>query len=63
LNLFLSAQRFNKPLPLLYKRALPFLAIMSIGVLIITYVPAVTTGVSERLSPAPRARVVEGVTP
>jgi tripartite ATP-independent transporter DctM subunit len=63
LNLFLSAQRFNKPLPMLYKRALPFLAIMSIGVLIITYVPAVTTGVSERLSPAPRAKVVEGVTP
>jgi TRAP-type C4-dicarboxylate transport system permease large subunit len=45
LNLFLSAQRFNKPLPVLYKRALPFLAILGAGVLLITYVPAVTTGV------------------
>jgi tripartite ATP-independent transporter DctM subunit len=45
LNLFLAAQRFNKPLPVLYRRALPFLAIMTVGVLIITYVPAVTTGV------------------
>jgi tripartite ATP-independent transporter DctM subunit len=49
LNLFLSAQRFQKPLPLLYKRALPFLAILAVGVLIITYVPAVTTGVSNLL--------------
>ena len=46
LNLFLSAQRFEKPLSLLYKKALPFLAIMAAGVLIITYVPAVTTGVA-----------------
>jgi tripartite ATP-independent transporter DctM subunit len=45
LNLFLSAQRFQKPLPYLYRRALPFLAIMAAGVLAITYLPAITTGV------------------
>ncbi|HZS40345.1 MAG TPA: TRAP transporter large permease subunit, partial [Polyangia bacterium] len=45
LNLFLSASRFNKPLPYLYKQALPFLIIMAIGVLVITYLPAMTTGV------------------
>src|SRR5437879_5867053 len=45
LNLFLSASRFGKPLPLLYRKALPFLIIMAIGVLLITYVPAITTGV------------------
>ena len=45
LNLFLSASRFNKPLPLLYRKAFPFLVIMAIGVLLITYVPAITTGV------------------
>jgi tripartite ATP-independent transporter DctM subunit len=45
LNLFLSASRFGKPLPYLYKQALPFLVIMAFGVLFITYVPAVTTGV------------------
>lgn len=45
LNLFLAAQRFGKPLPVLYKRALPFLIILAAGVLLITYVPAITTGV------------------
>lgn len=45
LNLILSATRFDKPLPYLYRQALPFLLIMAAGVLIITYVPAMTTGV------------------
>jgi tripartite ATP-independent transporter DctM subunit len=45
LNLFLSASRFGKPLPYLYRQALPFLFILAIGVLVITYVPAMTTGV------------------
>ena len=45
LNLFLSASRFQKPLPLLYRKAFPFLVIMAVGVLLITYVPAITTGV------------------
>jgi tripartite ATP-independent transporter DctM subunit len=45
LNLFLAASRFEKPLPYLYKKALPFLLVMAVGVLIITYVPAVTTGI------------------
>jgi len=45
LNLFLSASRFGKPLPYVYKKAFPFLLIMSAGVLAITYLPAITTGV------------------
>jgi tripartite ATP-independent transporter DctM subunit len=45
LNLFLSASRFGKPLPYVYKRAFPFLLIMSAGVLAITYLPVLTTGV------------------
>lgn len=45
LNLFLSASRFGKPLPYVYRKALPFLLIMSAGVLAITYLPAITTGV------------------
>jgi C4-dicarboxylate transporter, DctM subunit len=45
LNLFLSASRFGKPLPYVYRRALPFLLIMAAGVLAITYFPAITTGV------------------
>jgi len=45
LNLFLSAQRFGKPLPYVYRKAFPFLAIMSVGVLLITYLEPITTGV------------------
>jgi C4-dicarboxylate transporter, DctM subunit len=45
LNLFLSASRFRKPLPYLYRKALPFLIIMTVGVLAITYLPVLTTGV------------------
>jgi len=45
LNLFLAASRFQKPLPYLWRRAAPFLVIMSVGVLLITYLPAITTGV------------------
>lgn len=40
LNLFLSATRFQKPLPHLYRHALPFLLIMTFGVLFITYIPS-----------------------
>ena len=45
LNLFLSAQRFGKPLPFVYKKAFPFLVIMSAGVLLVTYLEPITTGV------------------
>jgi C4-dicarboxylate transporter DctM subunit len=45
LNLFLSAARFRKPLPELYKQVVPFLLLMGAGVLLITYVPAVSVGV------------------
>ncbi|HET7823853.1 MAG TPA: TRAP transporter large permease subunit [Anaeromyxobacter sp.] len=50
LNLFLSASRFGKPLPYVYRKALPFLLIMSVGVLAITYLPAITTGVVRLLA-------------
>ena len=45
LNLFLSSSRFNKPLPQLYRHVVPFLIILGIGVLVITYVPQMSTGV------------------
>ncbi|HEY7725973.1 MAG TPA: TRAP transporter large permease subunit [Anaeromyxobacteraceae bacterium] len=45
LNLFLAASRFKKPLPYLYARAFPFLLILAAGVLAITYLDAITTGV------------------
>jgi C4-dicarboxylate transporter, DctM subunit len=47
LNLFLSSSRFNKPLPQLYKHVVPFLIILAIGVLLITYVPWMSIGLLE----------------
>lgn len=45
LNLFLSAARFGKPLPALYRHVLPFVAILGFGVLLITYVPWMALGI------------------
>jgi len=45
LNLFLSSSRFDKPLPELYRHVLPFLLIIAVGVLMITYMPWMTTGI------------------
>jgi tripartite ATP-independent transporter DctM subunit len=42
LNLFLSSSRFGKSLPQLYRYVLPFLFILGLGVLLITYVPALS---------------------
>ena len=43
LNLFLASFRFKIPLPQVYRLTMPFLAIMIVGVLLITYVPSMTT--------------------
>jgi C4-dicarboxylate transporter DctM subunit len=45
LNLFLSSSRFGRPLPQLYRHVLPFLLILGIGVLLITYMPSLSIGV------------------
>jgi C4-dicarboxylate transporter, DctM subunit len=49
LNLFLSSSRFGKPLPQLYRHVLPFLLIIAIGVLLITYVPDMSLGILKLL--------------
>jgi C4-dicarboxylate transporter, DctM subunit len=49
LNLFLSSSRFGKPLPQLYKSVIPFLIILAIGVLLITYAPWMSIGLLELL--------------
>lgn len=49
MNLFLAAFRFNKPLLEVSRASLPFVVIMMIGVLVITYVPALTVGVVQWL--------------
>jgi len=44
LNLFLSSSRFGKPLPQLYRHVVPFLIILAIGVLLVTYIPSMSVG-------------------
>jgi tripartite ATP-independent transporter DctM subunit len=43
LNLFLSSYRFNKPVMQVARASLPMLAVLGFGVLLITYVPALST--------------------
>lgn len=43
LNLLMSSYRFRKPVPEVLRAVLPVIVVLSIGVLLITYVPALTT--------------------
>ena len=49
LNLLLASSRFDKPLPALYRYVVPFLVILGIGVILITYLPQMTVGVLKLL--------------
>ncbi len=43
MNLFLASYRFNKPLGEITRAALPMMLVLAIGVILITYVPVLTT--------------------
>jgi TRAP-type C4-dicarboxylate transport system permease large subunit len=43
MNLLLASYRFREPLPRLYRAILPILVVQFVGVLLITYVPPMTT--------------------
>jgi len=45
LNLYLAASRFEKPLTTVVRTVLPFLLILAVSVLLITYLPAISVGV------------------
>ena len=49
LNLFLASYRFDKPVFRVFRDTLPFLVVLLLVVLLITYVPALTTGVAGAL--------------
>jgi len=49
LNLYLSSSRFGKPLTEVTRTAFPFLLIMSLAVLLITYVPWLSLGILDLL--------------
>jgi tripartite ATP-independent transporter DctM subunit len=44
LNLFLASYRFEQPLTRIYRNVVPFLVVMLLSVLLITYVPVFSTG-------------------
>ena len=48
-NLFLSSLRFNKPVTQVFWATLPMLVVFLIGVLLITYVPVMTTALPQWL--------------
>jgi len=43
LNLFISSFRFNKPITQLYRAVLPFIALLGLALLIVTYIPVFST--------------------
>jgi len=43
MNLFLASYRFEKSMPTIIRAVLPLLGVMAVGVLVVTYVPALTT--------------------
>ncbi|MDP3214310.1 MAG: TRAP transporter large permease subunit [Deltaproteobacteria bacterium] len=65
LNLFIAGFRFNRPVPDLYKMVLPFIALFIGALMIVTYVPALTTFTIPRstVATAPIAAPNAGTTP
>ncbi len=50
MNLFLSSYRFDKPLLTVARASLPMLLVLAIGVLLVTYVPILTTWLPDLVS-------------
>ncbi len=42
-NLFMAALRFEKPVSTVFRAALPMVALFAVGVLLVTYIPGLTT--------------------
>jgi tripartite ATP-independent transporter DctM subunit len=51
INLFLSSFRFERPLPEVYRAVVPFIAVLFASLLIVTYVPALSTWSSRLVEP------------
>lgn len=51
MNLFLSSYRFKKPLSEVYVSVIPMLLVLLVGVLLITYIPAMTTTLPRLFGP------------
>ena len=42
-NLFISALRFNRPVPTVFRSVIPMVVVFLIGVILVTYIPPLTT--------------------
>ena len=49
LNLFIASFRFDKPITQLYKAVLPFIGLLGIALIIVTYVPVLSTWLPDTL--------------
>jgi len=49
LNLFISSFRFNKPITQLYRSVLPFIGLLGIALIIVTYIPILSTWLPDML--------------
>jgi C4-dicarboxylate transporter DctM subunit len=56
LNLFLASSRFNRPVSGLYRAVLPFIGVLALGLVVVTYVPALTTVVTSKAVAAARLK-------
>lgn len=52
-NLFLASLRFNKPVAVVFRAAIPMLLVFLLGVLLITYIPALSTTLPRWFGPQP----------
>jgi len=59
LNLFLSSMTFKKPLMEVWKSTLPFLALVAVWVLLVTYVPWISVGFADMIL-GPEAAIIPG---
>jgi C4-dicarboxylate transporter DctM subunit len=50
-NLFLSSLRFNEPMSRVFRSVIPMVVVFLIGVLLITYIPALTTTLPRWMAP------------
>jgi hypothetical protein len=55
MNLLLASYRLKKPVTVIYRAALPMILVLLVGVLVITYVPAMTTWLPRLFGPGPGA--------
>jgi TRAP-type C4-dicarboxylate transport system permease large subunit len=61
LNLFLASSRFDKPMLSVYRNTFPFLVILAIGVLLITYIPEMSLGVLKLLGKFEAVEMMAGL--